>query len=277
MRSPFALLLAVWALLACASQAPPTAQKAEANSFCTNRCEEDLGDEELYSCDVLCECVVDALADLYPDKDVATLLAMLDAGQQDSTPDLDQVGRDCALQSSLMPNSGLDPYSAAWYSKHLKAAGEPRIEPTGREDDEVYRLLVLPSFTSTIVVRVERLGNQITYTTKRLSGAGGYEPGEIEWQADGTMPNADWTELKRLLLTGDFWSQPSQDALDRLRRERCEQGDESACWMGLDGTTFVLEGADPSRYQLVDRWKEFEPPLESAVELLLAISGNKSE
>jgi len=91
------------------------------------------------------------------------------------------------------------------------------------------------------------------------------------------MPNADWIELKRLLLAGDFWSQPSQDALDELRRERCEQGDESACWMGLDGTTFVLEGADPSRYQLVDRWKEFEPPLESAVELLLAISGNKSE
>jgi hypothetical protein len=52
---------------------------------------------------------------------------------------------------------------------------------------------------------------------------------------------------------------------------------KSACWMGLDGTTFVLEGADPSRYQLVDRWEEFEPPLESAVELLLAISGNKSE
>jgi hypothetical protein len=277
MRSLTLLLLAVVAFFDCASQTPPTGQQTEANNFCTERCEEEMGDEALYSCDVLCECVVDALADLYPDKDVATLLAMLDAGQQDSTPDLDKVGRDCALQSSLMPNSGLDPYSAAWYSKHLEAAGESRIEPTGREDAEVYRLLVLPSFTSTIVVRVERLGNQITYTTKRLSGAGGYEPGEIEWQADGTMPNADWTELKRLLLTGDFWSQPSQDALDRLRRERCEQGDESACWMGLDGTTFVLEGADRSRYQLVDRWEEFEPPLESAVELLLAISGNKSE
>jgi hypothetical protein len=200
MRSPFALLLAVWALLACASQAPPTAQKAEANSFCTNRCEEDLGDEELYSCDVLCECVVDALADLYPDKDVATLLAMLDAGQQNSTPDLDQVGRDCALQSSLMPNSGLDPYLAAWYSKHLEAAGEPRIQPTGREDAEVYRLLVLPSFTSTIVVRVERLGDQITYTTKRLSG-GGDEPGEIEWQADGTMPNAATSLGRRIAVS----------------------------------------------------------------------------
>lgn len=277
MRSPLALLLAVGALFACASQKTPTGQQTEANNFCTERCEAEMGDEELYSCDVLCECVVDALADRYPDKDVATLLAMLDAGQQDPTPELDQVGRDCALQSSLLPDTELDPFAAAWYSKHLKAAGESRIEPTAREDVEVYRLLVLPSFTSTIVVRVERLGNQITYTTKRLSGAGGYEPGEIEWQADGTIPNADWTELKRLLLAGDFWSQPSQDALDRLRRKRCEQGDESACWVGLDGTTFVLEGADPSRYQLVDRWEEFEPPLESAVELLLAISGNKSE
>jgi len=277
MRLPVALLPTVWILTACASQPPRTAQQAEADRFCTKRCEEAMGDEELYSCDVACECLVDALAHRYPDKDVASLLAMLVSGREDPTPELDQVGRNCVLQSSLLPDSELDPSVAAWYSKHLKAAGEARIEPTGRGDAEVYRLLVLPSFAPTIVVRIERTGNQVAYTTKRLSGAGGYEPGGIEWQARGTMPNADWIEFKRLLLAGSFWSQPLQETLDKLRWERCDQGDESACWVGADGTTLILEGADRSRYQLVDRWNEFEPPLESAAQLLLSISGNKSE
>jgi len=236
-----------------------------------------LGDEGLFSCDVLCACVVDALADLYPDKDVATLLAMLDAGQQEPTPELDQVGHDCALQSSLMPNSGLDPYDAAWYSQHLEAAGEPLIEPTDREDVEVYRLLVLPSFTSTITVRVERHGDQVTYTTKRLSGAGGYEPGEIEWQADGTMSDADWFEFKDLLLAGKFWTRISYDEMVKIRMEQCNQGERLVCAMPLDGTMFVLEGADSSRYKVVDRHNSFEEPLESAAQLLLSISGNKSE
>jgi len=276
-RSPVGLLLAVWGLFGCATQAPPTGQHIEANNLCIERCEEDLGDEELFSCYLLCECAVDALADLYPNEDVAKLLTMLDDGRQESAPEMDQVGRDCALQSSRMPNSGLDPYAAARYSEHLGAAREPRIEPTGREDAEVYRLLVLPSFTSTITVRVERLGDQITYTTKRLSGAGGYEPGEIEWQASGTISDTDWSEFKSLLLAGKYWTRLSYDEMQKIRMEQCNQGEQSACWISFDGTMFVLEGADNARYKVVDRHNSFEEPLQSAVDWLLTISGNKGK
>lgn len=272
MRWPTLLFLAVSAFLACVSQTPSVEQRAEANRFCTQQCDGELGEEDFFSCDVVCGCMVDALAELHSDQDVAALIVMLDADERTSSPELEQAVKDCGLKSTVLPESALDLSSAGWYSAHLTAAGESRIESTGRENVEVYRLLVLPSFTSTIVVRVERVGERITYTTKRLSGAGGYEPGEIECQAEGKVSNADWTEFKRLLLAGDFWSQLSQDVLDQLRRERCEQGDDSACWVGADGTTFVLEGADRSRYEVVDRWEEFEPPLASAVELLLSIS-----
>jgi len=236
-----------------------------------------MGDDQLYSCDAVCACVVDALEDRYPDKDLATLLARLGAGQQDPDPELDQVGRDCALQSSLLPGSGLDPFSASWYSTQLRAAEESPIEPTGREDAEVYRLLVLPSFTSPIIVRIERVGKRITYTTKRLSGQGGYEPGEIDSQASGTVSRADWIEFKRLMIAGEFWTRLSHSEMQYLRRERCNQGDQSVCSVCFDGTRFVLEGTDESRYKVVDRHNAFEEPLESAVELLLAISGNESE
>jgi len=210
-------------------------------------------------CEVLCGCVVDALAKRYDDEDLAALLASLDAGHQELNPELEEVGRNCALQASPFPGSGLELYSAAWYSEHLRAADEPHIEPTGREEVEVYRLLVLPSFEPTAVVRVERVGNRITFVTKRLSGAGGYEPGEIEWQAEGTVTDADWAEFKRLLTASDFWSQLSHGAITRLRMERCIR-EESGCWIRTDPTMWVLEGADRVRHHVVDR-DALEPPV----------------
>lgn len=129
-----------------------------------------------------------------------------------------------------------------WYGKHLRAAGEEGLCRLGA-GAEVYRFTWLRTWHGTVVVRVERRGDQVTLHARQLDGAGGYEPGQLVVNRSIQLGAGEWERLRVLLDSAAFWSPatPTEQPTD-----------------GLDGARWVLEGTRGNRYRAVDRWSPDE-------------------
>lgn len=126
-----------------------------------------------------------------------------------------------------------------WYGDHLRALGERPLCAGPGAPAEVYRLTWLPSFHSSVVVRVEREAATYRLTAKTESGAGGYDPGHLARDTSFTLGEPDVTEFERRLAAAHFWTLST---------------DPPKTAMGLDGSQWVLEGITSGRYHVVDRW-----------------------
>lgn len=129
-----------------------------------------------------------------------------------------------------------------WYGKHLRAAGEGGLCRRAGVA-EVYRFTWLRTSHAPVVVRVEKRADRFTLTAKQLDGAGGYEPGRLVVNRTVQLGSTEWAHLRMLLDSAAFWS-PATRANDPR--------------IGLDGAQWILEGAQGSRYQAVDRWSPEE-------------------
>jgi hypothetical protein len=173
----------------------------------------------------------------------------------------------CASAFSYFPEKTLDPFKVEWYTGQLAAAGEPVISPTGSDRREVLRFSWIPTFDPTLTVRVVRKGPKVTMVAKRLSGAGGYQPGTLDREIKRSVSLRDWDRLMGMLDQADFWNMPSDEPL-----LKCDS--EGHCSIGADGSQWVLEVADSSRYHVVDRWYFGDyPEFESLCLCLLERSG----
>lgn len=128
-----------------------------------------------------------------------------------------------------------------WYSPHQEAAGEPSLVEAARDDPrrEAYRFSWLRSFHAPVFVRVEmsRDGTAVVIATV-LTGAGGYQPGEIRTSAVTKLSRRRTDEFRAALRKADFWAMP-------------EDGPPE---VGLDGSEWKIEGIAGGRHHVVDRW-----------------------
>lgn len=82
------------------------------------------------------------------------------------------------------PRKLISDTEAAWYPKHWRAAGEPSLylasRAPGASAQRTYRFTWLPTFQSPVIIRIAQAGEgRMRLTATRLSGQGGYEPGQV--------------------------------------------------------------------------------------------------
>jgi hypothetical protein len=128
-----------------------------------------------------------------------------------------------------------DSYVREWYSKHLRAMGEPSLSCSDYRP-ESYRFLWLRTFGRPIAVRIE-IGRSIDLIAVELDGAGGGEPGEIARKIQRQLQANEWTTLSTALRNTAVWTMPSRDSRH-----------------GWDGAQWVFEGRSRRNYHMVDRW-----------------------
>ncbi len=145
----------------------------------------------------------------------------------------------CA-QASYFPNGTLRQDTRTEFKAKYYAAMLEKPFACFEEDEEVYRLLYLPSFEYPTSIRIWRDGNQYQMAIKQLSAELASEavPDKIVFDVTRPLTVEEWNNIQALLQKSNFWSMQSVDVRSP----------------GLDGVTFLLEGKKGDKYHVVDRW-----------------------
>jgi len=157
---------------------------------------------------------------------------------------------------AFYPKPEHEKFIVEWYSKHLKAMGEMPLSTQPDSVAESYRFLWLRSFHHPVAVRVWRSSDGQFVNVKQLSGAGGYEPGELSTNETRPLTNDEWDGFIRLLNQTCYWRLPATD--DNFE--------------GNDGAQWILEGRKEGRYHVVDRWSPASGDFREASLYLLRLS-----
>ena len=165
--------------------------------------------------------------------------------------------------ASLSKNPGSDEFREQWYSQHLIALGEKSLCCASVVGHRTFRFTWLRTFHDPVAIRLEeRSPGNWTIHIKVADGAGGYDPGKLIVDESHTVSANKVTPLLGLLDTGsEFWAMPSID------EER----------FGLDGSHWIIEVRQGSRYHFVDRWTPRNDPVHAMGELFIDLSGRKFE
>jgi hypothetical protein len=110
-------------------------------------------------------------------------------------------------------------------------------EENGKREE--YRFLWLRTFHKPIVIRIWSDGSGAQMRVVRLSGAGGYDPGHIESDTTTKISLGDWKRFHERIANAQFWQLPTKETPDTF---------------GTDGSQWILEGRDATKYHVVDRW-----------------------
>lgn len=141
------------------------------------------------------------------------------------------------------------------YSSCLKALGEPILSDTLQA--RVFRFTWLRSFHHPIVIALENNNDTVTLYWKVSDGAGGYEPGKIIENKSKTLTIKEWNDFVTSIDSINFWNLPTtQSGI-----------------LGTDGARWILEGKEPGKYHVVDRWSGGE--IESVCLKLLKLTDLK--
>jgi len=157
----------------------------------------------------------------------------------------------------------VDDFRAEWYSKVWRAADEPSLYLRTRAAKpplrRTYRFSWLRTFHAPIVVRLEeRDGDRYWMTAKRLSGAGGYDPGQVT------------AKIERLLTRDE-----TRRILGLLESSKVMAATPAACDMGLDGSQWIFEGVENGRLRYADRWSPKAGPTHDVGLAFLGLTGWK--
>lgn len=144
-----------------------------------------------------------------------------------------------------------------WYGKHLKAMREPTLLKESNPGAEVYRFLWLRTFDDPMAVRVERIGSNMNLFVRRLSGSGGYDPGELIFKGSMELDQARWCTFMAKLERANYWNEPLDKDYDS----------------GNDGAQWILEGVREGRYHVVDRWSPRSGEFREVCIYLLELAG----
>lgn len=188
------------------------------------------------------------------------LMAMLLAGPQPYfPPQYEQPQVHCYIRGKARPI--VSALERDWYSEHLRAANEPSLYDMARRGAaDSLRFTWLPSFDAPVVVRVDGLaGPMPRLLAIRLSGQGGYEPGNVADRIDRMLPPAEAGDLKRRLVAANPFAIASAE---------CDMG-------GTDGAQWLVERAIGHRYRLTVRWSPEHGPVRAAGMALLRLTGWK--
>ena len=140
-------------------------------------------------------------------------------------------------RGAFYPTHENEKFIMEWYTKHLKAMGEPSLLAQPDSPSESYRFLWLRSFHHPVAVRVWASCDGHFINVKQTDGQGGYEPGRVITDKTHQLTDAEWDHFISLLDRSCYW---------QLQTEI----DDS----GFDGARWILEGVREGRYHVVDRW-----------------------
>lgn len=156
------------------------------------------------------------------------------------------------------PVTVMDDFQQKWFSAHLAAAQEQPLPSYRVADGEtVVRFLWLPSFDHSVVVRViGSPANGGRIEAKRLSGAGGYEPGQVADHVDRRLTADEWQRVKSSIDKTQLFQEPAE-----------------TCDLGLDGSEWVIEAVDQDGYHFLKRWTPRKGPVREVGLLLLKLTG----
>jgi hypothetical protein len=135
-------------------------------------------------------------------------------------------------------DEGVTTFESQWYGKSLQQMKEPRLPDFARDANaEVYRLMILPTWGNSIVVRIRRHEKLYSLSARRLDGQAGYDPGKLAEAKDFDLSEDDSNALEALLQNLHFFGMPANDDV-----------------RGFDGDEWILEGVSQGKYHLVQRW-----------------------
>ncbi len=124
-----------------------------------------------------------------------------------------------------------------WYSGHLRSMKEePLIEYS---QDVVFRFTWLPTFHPPMAFRLEKnnAGEYVLYS-KRTNGAGGYDPGQLNYNTKKVIRESEALELLvKIENECNFWNLPIVEKQH-----------------GFDGSQWIFEYKKLQQYHVVDRW-----------------------
>lgn len=129
-----------------------------------------------------------------------------------------------------------DDFVMKWYSKHLFAMKEPLLF-NKKVTKVVYRFTWLRTFHKPVAIRIEKENSKYKVYWKMLSGAGGYEPGEIIVEKSKAITKTEWLKFIDLVKKSNFWKMD----LGRIS-------------IGNDGSEWILEGVNQTDYRAVSVW-----------------------
>lgn len=131
---------------------------------------------------------------------------------------------------------GMDAFTAGWYAKHLRAFQEPSIREATGSSAETYRFTMLPTFNFPLAVRlIVAPDGSGTAIAKRLTGKGGYDPGNLDFERTNAVTPKQIARFRATLAAHDFWQMPTE-------------GEPIP-----DGTQWILEVCRDGRYHIVTR------------------------
>jgi len=144
------------------------------------------------------------------------IVAMLGQAQRPSPP------------SCFPRQAALNAFEARWFCGQLAAAGKGPLAGA-----PAYRLAYMPSFRPTKVVEVRREASGWLMQRTVLSGAGGYAPGVIREHRQRWLTPNEVIDIESTVARSNVW------------RENVRVQPNT-----VDGSTVVLEAAQPGSYRL---------------------------
>jgi hypothetical protein len=150
------------------------------------------------------------------------------------------------------------PSRLAEYEKFLQAMKEPFLWEFGAESSvtRMYRLVYLRSFHRPVTVRLEILEDGSGRVVGKIaSGLGGYKPGKLKRTKTTLVSGQEVDAFLSIVNADGFWS------IGPLKT------------LGLDGATWILQGADHGMLYTRERWSPKAGAFRKAAELLLEYSG----
>jgi hypothetical protein len=138
-------------------------------------------------------------------------------------------------------------FTIDWYSKNLRALGEPSLWELSQRDRtaEVYRFLWLRTFDRPVSVRIVMYPKAHIYGRARLfarmaSGKAGYDPGNVNRRRHTNLMDGTARRLLERIESVGFWTQPLHGPEPKL--------------ITLDGAEWIVEGIKGGEYHIIDRY-----------------------
>jgi len=150
------------------------------------------------------------------------------------------------------------PDIAEWAGQALDRLRESPLHPVGPHQPLVVRLLCLSTWSPACSVRIERSGLSWRLAARELDGEAGFHLGQLARREDRLLSTTEAAQLADLWGYLHFWSLPPVGSEEDV----------------LDGTSFLLEGAEHGRYHAVVREDpEWGDTFGECSELLVGLAG----
>ena len=167
---------------------------------------------------------------------------------------------------SIISKIKYDSSGQKWWNDYLTKLEEPDLKNTNIES---YRLLIYNSMTqSSKTYRIFKNRHSYKLVFKEFGNEDSDEiANELIINKTTELSNKEWIEFQKLLQDSRFWSLPVK--IDRI---------------GLDGTSWVLEGMNPNgnectnrKYHMVIRWQPIDTMKVMDINYkLIELTGNKN-